>query len=85
MNSTKYIIIEKTRQTKLTRSEIDMLESLKSAIKKLAYSKKKKMMAGNQLRTHEKVALIVTSTFILGPIFIGGIIIIINNINYFNL
>lgn len=57
------------------------LRSLKSAIKKLTYSKERKMMAGNQLNNYEKSALISAAALLLGPLMITGIIVLLHEIN----
>jgi len=56
-----------------------MVKDLKSAIKKLTLPEGQKLIAGNQLYQKEKQALFVTSTFLVLPMLITGILLLIHN------
>ncbi len=54
-----------------------MIKDFISAMKKLTLSKKKKMLAGNQLYVKEKQTLLLASFLLLLPLFIGAVTYII--------
>jgi hypothetical protein len=55
-----------------------MIKDLINGFKKLTYSKKRKMIAGNQLTIQEKQAFIVMGAIMTTPFLITGVLFIVH-------